>query len=62
MWCSLMLILFTTIDAVFGMKTSWYTVGDDESNITVAVYVLDKELALPVELQLTSLDISASML
>lgn len=57
-----MLILFTTIDAVFGMKTSWYTVGDDESNITVAVYVLDKELALPVELQLTSLDISASML
>lgn len=47
---------------MFGLKTSWYTVGDDESNITVAIYVLDKKLALPVELQLTSVDISASML
>lgn len=54
--------MLTTVDAVFGLKTSWYTVGDDEFNITVAIYVLDKELVLPIELQLISLDISARML
>ena len=54
--------MLTIVDAVFGLKTPWYTVGDDESNITIAIYVLDKELVLPVELQLISLDISARML
>ena len=57
-----MLITHTTVDAVFGLQTSGYTVGDDEPNVTIAIYVLDKELALPVELQLTSLDISARTL
>lgn len=47
---------------MFGLETSWYTVGDDESNITVSISVLEKELAFPVELQLTSLDISARMI
>ena len=58
----LLILTHTTIDAVFGLKASWYTVGDDESNITITIYVVDKELALSVELQLTSLDISARML
>ena len=47
---------------MFSLQTTEYTVGDDESNISIAIYVLEKELALPVELQLISLDISASKL
>lgn len=49
-----------SIDAVFGLETSEYTIGDNESNLTIAVHLVEKELALPIELKIISLDISAS--
>lgn len=50
------------LDAVFGLETSEYTVGDSELNLTIAVQLFENELAVPIELQLTSLDVSASKL
>ena len=48
------------IDAVFGLEKSEYTVGDNESNLTVAVHLIAGELASHIKLKLTSMDGSAS--
>ena len=52
--------IHTSIDAVFGLERSEYTVGDNESNLTVAVHLIAGELASPIKLKLTSMDGSAS--
>lgn len=50
---------FTLPVAVFGLDAASYTVNED-SNLVVAVHLLENELAVPVLLQVKSFDISAS--
>lgn len=45
---------------MFGLENPEYIVGENESNLTIAVQLVLNELASPVQLKILSSDISAS--
>ena len=49
-----------TKGAVFGLEFSEYIIEESDKSFVVSILLVEKDLAMPISLQLTTTDVSAS--